>query len=43
MRVPGACVVAVVNVLVSVGLHGLYRVVSRRATYVDDWKTATNS
>ncbi|WP_055495294.1 2-aminoethylphosphonate ABC transporter permease subunit [Streptomyces sp. TP-A0356] len=28
---PGACVVAVVNVLVSVGLYGLYRVVSRRA------------
>lgn len=27
---PGACVVAVVNVLVSVGLYGLYRVVSRR-------------
>ena len=28
---PGACVVAVVNVLISVGLYGLYRVVSRRA------------
>lgn len=28
---PGACVVAVVNVLVSVSLYGLYRVVSRRA------------
>lgn len=28
---PGACVVAVVNVLLSVGLYGLYRVVSRRA------------
>ncbi|MFE9808000.1 2-aminoethylphosphonate ABC transporter permease subunit [Streptomyces sp. NPDC005548] len=27
---PGACVVAVVNVLISVGLYGLYRVVSRR-------------
>ncbi|MEV5608446.1 2-aminoethylphosphonate ABC transporter permease subunit [Streptomyces sp. NPDC052225] len=27
---PGACVVAVVNVLVSVGLYGVYRVVSRR-------------
>ncbi|WP_425833320.1 2-aminoethylphosphonate ABC transporter permease subunit [Streptomyces fractus] len=27
---PGACVVAVVNVLVSVSLYGLYRVVSRR-------------
>jgi 2-aminoethylphosphonate transport system permease protein len=27
---PGACVVAVVNVLMSVGLYGLYRVVSRR-------------
>ncbi|WP_019065854.1 2-aminoethylphosphonate ABC transporter permease subunit [Streptomyces hokutonensis] len=27
----GACVVAVVNVLISVGLYGLYRVVSRRA------------
>ncbi|MER6784219.1 2-aminoethylphosphonate ABC transporter permease subunit [Streptomyces sp. NPDC000658] len=27
---PGACVVAVVNVLVSVGFYGLYRVVSRR-------------
>ncbi|MFZ3570342.1 2-aminoethylphosphonate ABC transporter permease subunit [Streptomyces sp. BH097] len=27
---PGACVVAVINVLVSVGLYGLYRVVSRR-------------
>ncbi|MFJ8827319.1 2-aminoethylphosphonate ABC transporter permease subunit [Streptomyces sp. NPDC102467] len=27
---PGACVVAVVNVLVSVGLYGLYRMVSRR-------------
>ncbi|SFY50364.1 2-aminoethylphosphonate ABC transporter permease subunit [Streptomyces sp. F-1] len=29
---PGACVVAVVNVLISVGLYGLYRVVSRRAS-----------
>ncbi|MFB7493974.1 2-aminoethylphosphonate ABC transporter permease subunit [Streptomyces sp. NPDC056161] len=28
---PGACAVAVVNVLISVGLYGLYRVVSRRA------------
>ncbi|MGC9376202.1 2-aminoethylphosphonate ABC transporter permease subunit [Streptomyces sp. MH13] len=28
---PGACVVAVVNVLISVGLYSLYRVVSRRA------------
>ncbi|MFC8516735.1 2-aminoethylphosphonate ABC transporter permease subunit [Streptomyces sp. NPDC057257] len=28
---PGACVVAVVNILISVGLYGLYRVVSRRA------------
>ncbi|NEB77284.1 2-aminoethylphosphonate ABC transporter permease subunit [Streptomyces sp. SID14478] len=28
---PGACVVAVVNVLISVGLYGLYRVVSSRA------------
>ncbi|MCX4974145.1 2-aminoethylphosphonate ABC transporter permease subunit [Streptomyces sp. NBC_00620] len=28
---PGACVVAVVNVLISVGLYGIYRVVSRRA------------
>ncbi|MFE5921037.1 2-aminoethylphosphonate ABC transporter permease subunit [Streptomyces sp. NPDC056468] len=28
---PGACVVAVVNVLISVGLYGLYRVVSCRA------------
>ncbi|WP_327655493.1 2-aminoethylphosphonate ABC transporter permease subunit [Streptomyces sp. NBC_00483] len=28
---PGACVVAVVNVLVSVSIYGLYRVVSRRA------------
>ncbi|QHC33412.1 2-aminoethylphosphonate ABC transporter permease subunit [Streptomyces sp. HF10] len=28
---PGACVTAVVNVLISVGLYGLYRVVSRRA------------
>lgn len=28
---PGACVVAVVNVLISVGLYGLYRGVSRRA------------
>ncbi|MGW5330748.1 2-aminoethylphosphonate ABC transporter permease subunit [Streptomyces sp. NPDC004014] len=28
---PGACVVAVVNVLISTGLYGLYRVVSRRA------------
>ncbi|WP_256640908.1 2-aminoethylphosphonate ABC transporter permease subunit [Streptomyces murinus] len=28
---PGACVVAFVNVLISVGLYGLYRVVSRRA------------
>ncbi|MGW7426917.1 2-aminoethylphosphonate ABC transporter permease subunit [Streptomyces sp. NPDC054813] len=28
---PGACVVAVVNVLISVGLYGLYRMVSRRA------------
>lgn len=28
---PGACVVAVVNVLLSVGLYGLYRTVSRRA------------
>ena len=28
---PGACVVAVVNVLISVGLYGLFRVVSRRA------------
>ncbi|WP_327428984.1 2-aminoethylphosphonate ABC transporter permease subunit [Streptomyces sp. NBC_01236] len=28
---PGACVVAVVNVLLSVGLYGVYRVVSRRA------------
>ncbi|MGW2035934.1 2-aminoethylphosphonate ABC transporter permease subunit [Streptomyces sp. NPDC001811] len=28
---PGACAVAVVNVLLSVGLYGLYRVVSRRA------------
>ncbi|MEV6026131.1 2-aminoethylphosphonate ABC transporter permease subunit [Streptomyces sp. NPDC052036] len=28
---PGACVVAVVNVLVSVGLYALYRMVSRRA------------
>ncbi|WP_372497060.1 2-aminoethylphosphonate ABC transporter permease subunit [Streptomyces shenzhenensis] len=28
---PGACVVAVVNVLISVGLYGLYRLVSRRA------------
>ncbi|MFD3929218.1 2-aminoethylphosphonate ABC transporter permease subunit [Streptomyces sp. NPDC058614] len=27
----GACVVAVVNVLISVGLYGIYRVVSRRA------------
>lgn len=27
---PGACVVAVVNVVISVGLYGLYRVVSRR-------------
>ncbi|MFJ4715642.1 2-aminoethylphosphonate ABC transporter permease subunit [Streptomyces sp. NPDC088785] len=27
---PGACVVAVVNVALSVGLYGLYRVVSRR-------------
>ncbi|MFD4563301.1 2-aminoethylphosphonate ABC transporter permease subunit [Streptomyces sp. NPDC058467] len=27
---PGACVVAVVNVLISVGLYGIYRVVSRR-------------
>ncbi|MCX4811319.1 2-aminoethylphosphonate ABC transporter permease subunit [Streptomyces sp. NBC_01239] len=27
---PGACVVAVVNVLISVGLYGFYRVVSRR-------------
>ncbi|MEV1020776.1 2-aminoethylphosphonate ABC transporter permease subunit [Streptomyces sp. NPDC050264] len=27
---PGACVVAVVNVLVSVGLYGLYRMVSHR-------------
>ncbi|MEU2061742.1 2-aminoethylphosphonate ABC transporter permease subunit [Streptomyces sp. NPDC013455] len=28
---PGACAVAVVSVLISVGLYGLYRVVSRRA------------
>ncbi|RVU24396.1 2-aminoethylphosphonate ABC transporter permease subunit [Streptomyces antnestii] len=28
---PGACVVAVVNVLISVGLYGVYKVVSRRA------------
>ncbi|WP_433343789.1 2-aminoethylphosphonate ABC transporter permease subunit [Streptomyces sp. CA-253872] len=28
---PAACAVAVVNILVSVGLYGLYRVVSRRA------------
>ncbi|MFC7265651.1 2-aminoethylphosphonate ABC transporter permease subunit [Streptomyces lutosisoli] len=28
---PGACAVAVVNVLLSVGLYGVYRVVSRRA------------
>ncbi|MFG2196225.1 2-aminoethylphosphonate ABC transporter permease subunit [Streptomyces sp. NPDC048639] len=28
---PGACVVAVVNVAISVGLYGLYKVVSRRA------------
>ncbi|MEW2288633.1 2-aminoethylphosphonate ABC transporter permease subunit [Streptomyces sp. NPDC047841] len=28
---PGACAVAVVDVLISVGLYGLYRVVSRRA------------
>jgi 2-aminoethylphosphonate transport system permease protein len=28
---PGACVVAVVNVLISVGMYSLYRVVSRRA------------
>ncbi|MGW5369992.1 2-aminoethylphosphonate ABC transporter permease subunit [Streptomyces sp. NPDC004009] len=28
---PGACVVAVVNVAISTGLYGLYRVVSRRA------------
>lgn len=28
---PGACVVAVINILISVGLYGLYRVVSRRA------------
>ncbi|MFD5458770.1 2-aminoethylphosphonate ABC transporter permease subunit [Streptomyces olivaceus] len=28
---PGACVVAVFNILISVGLYGLYRVVSRRA------------
>ncbi|MBM7169042.1 2-aminoethylphosphonate ABC transporter permease subunit [Streptomyces sp. G44] len=28
---PGACVVAVVNIAISVGLYGLYRVVSRRA------------
>ncbi|MFH0179837.1 2-aminoethylphosphonate ABC transporter permease subunit [Streptomyces cacaoi] len=28
---PGACAVAVVNVLISVGLYSLYRVVSRRA------------
>uniref|UniRef100_A0AAU2V8J5 2-aminoethylphosphonate ABC transporter permease subunit n=1 Tax=Streptomyces sp. NBC_00003 TaxID=2903608 RepID=A0AAU2V8J5_9ACTN len=27
---PGACVVAVVNIAISVGLYGLYRVVSRR-------------
>ncbi|MFD8568214.1 2-aminoethylphosphonate ABC transporter permease subunit [Streptomyces sp. NPDC057694] len=27
---PGACVVAVVNVAISVGLYGIYRVVSRR-------------
>ncbi len=28
---PAACVVAVVNIAISVGLYGLYRVVSRRA------------
>ncbi|MFJ8870139.1 2-aminoethylphosphonate ABC transporter permease subunit [Streptomyces sp. NPDC102473] len=28
---PAACVVAVVNIVISVGLYGLYRVVSRRA------------
>ncbi|MGW1225192.1 2-aminoethylphosphonate ABC transporter permease subunit [Streptomyces sp. NPDC002530] len=28
---PGACVVAVVNIVLSVGLYGLYRAVSRRA------------
>ncbi|MEU6389446.1 2-aminoethylphosphonate ABC transporter permease subunit [Streptomyces sp. NPDC046939] len=28
---PGACAVAVVNILISTGLYGLYRVVSRRA------------
>jgi 2-aminoethylphosphonate transport system permease protein len=28
---PGACAVAVVNVLISTGLYGLYRMVSRRA------------
>ncbi|MFI7382960.1 2-aminoethylphosphonate ABC transporter permease subunit [Streptomyces sp. NPDC049813] len=28
---PGACVVAVVNVLISVGLYGLYRAAARRA------------
>ncbi|MEU7646659.1 2-aminoethylphosphonate ABC transporter permease subunit [Streptomyces huasconensis] len=28
---PAACVVAVVNIVISIGLYGLYRVVSRRA------------